>query len=185
MLGTTQNIWLDTHAHTHADKKHNLIVDNVRMFSGDCCPLVAVYRAIVLWRRINNVPLLWTGSRKLWFWPEHESVRNKEDSCWRHVGRGSVSGQCDAHEDGDRTGSWIQVELSFLYITFTFHEEKIPQTSLLLLFRYYIAVLTLISFSLILQIVAGVLIIIIGEQIPWQFLRIQAIVVPNRPELTN
>lgn len=31
--------------------------------------------------------------------------------------------------------------------------------------RYYIAVLTLISFSLVLQIVAGVLIIIIGEPI--------------------
>lgn len=42
--------------------------------------------------------------------------------------------------------------------------------SFLLLFRYYIAVLTLISFSLILQIVAGVLIIIIGEAITLQLL---------------
>ncbi len=37
-----------------------------------------------------------------------------------------------------------------------------------LLLRYYIAVLTLISFSLALQIVAGVLIIIIGEPITLQ-----------------
>lgn len=37
------------------------------------------------------------------------------------------------------------------------------------LLRYYIAVLTLISFSLALQIVAGVLIIIIGEHITKHF----------------
>ena len=36
-------------------------------------------------------------------------------------------------------------------------------------FRYYIAVLTLISFSLALQIVAGVLFIIMGEPIAFQF----------------
>lgn len=43
-------------------------------------------------------------------------------------------------------------------------------TLLSLFVRYYAAVLTLISFSLALQIVAGVLIIIIGEPIALQHL---------------
>lgn len=50
----------------------------------------------------------------------------------------------------------------------------------LLFSRYYIAVLTLISFSLILQIVAGVLIIIIGEPIMFQHLQTPITMVPNQ-----
>lgn len=90
------------------------------VFFGYCCHLVAIYRTVVLWPRVDYALLLWTGSRKFWFWPEHEPVRHKEDSCWRHVGCGSVSGQCDAHEDRYWTGSRIQVELEFTFFCFLY-----------------------------------------------------------------
>lgn len=191
------------HAHAHTDT-HTWRTQNTKLsrrgwgtmcrvlpalvFFGYCCHLVAISCIIVLWLRINCVPLLGTDSRKFWFQPEHEPVRNKEDSRRRHVGCGSVSGQRDTHEDRHWTGSRIQVELEFTpnhlgFVASFLHlmRKKIPQNPFPLFSRYYIAVLTLISFSLILQIVAGVLIIIIGEPITLQLLQTPVILVPNHP----
>lgn len=112
------------------------------VFFGCCCHLVAISSIIVLWLSINCVPLLWTDSRKFWFQPEHEPVRNKEDSRRRHVGCGSVSGQRDTHEDRDWTGSRIQVELEFTpnhlgFVASFLHlvRKKIPQNPFPLLLQ--------------------------------------------------